>query len=82
MTAAGSKIPRDVLELIRVLYGRIATHEALAAQDVCKAYGADQDGHHDEAEALRTLARNHRIRALEVGAHIRLLEMGFGPDGD
>jgi hypothetical protein len=28
------------------------------------------------------LARHYRIRAMGVRAHIRLIEMGFGPDGD
>ena len=82
VTAAGSNMPRDVLKLIRALYGLLATHEALAAQDVRKANDIEREGRYGEAEVLRALARNHRIRVLEVRAHIGLFEMGFGPDGD
>ncbi|MGX9984590.1 hypothetical protein [Methylobacterium fujisawaense] len=75
-------MPRDVLELVRALYSQIGTHEALAAQGVGKAETFERDGRYGEAELLRILARDHRIRVLEVRAHIGLLEMGFDRDGD
>jgi hypothetical protein len=78
----GSDMPRDVLDLMRALYGRIVSHEAQAAQAARKADAFERDGRYGEAELLRVLARNHRIRAMEVRAHIGLIEMGFGPDGD
>ena len=62
-------MPRDVLELMRALYGRIASHEAQAAQAARKADAFEQDGRYGEAELLRILARDHRIRVLEVRAH-------------
>lgn len=73
---------QGALELIQVLNGRIATHEALADQDVRKAHEAERAGRYCEAEGLLALARSHRIRVLEVGACIRLLEMGLGPQRD
>jgi hypothetical protein len=75
-------MPRDVLELVRALYGQIATHEVLAVQGTRKAEAFERDGRCGEAEFLRVLVRSNRIRAMEVRAHIGLLEMGFGPDGD
>jgi hypothetical protein len=75
-------MPRGVPELIRALYRRIATHGALAAQDVRKANDIEREGRYGEAEVLCALARNHRIRVLEVNAQIGLFETGFGPDGD
>ncbi|MHB2209727.1 hypothetical protein [Methylobacterium sp. CM6257] len=73
-------MPRAVLELMRALYGRIASHEVLAAQTARKAEAFERDGRYGEAELLRILARDHRIRALKVRVHIGLLEMGFGPN--
>jgi hypothetical protein len=75
-------MPLDVLELVRALYGRIATHDDLATQGARKAEAFERDGRYDEAELLRILARDHRIRAMEVRAHIGLIEMWLGPDGD
>lgn len=72
-------MPREALELMRVLYGRVTLHEALATQDMRKAGHAEHQGFHNEAEALRTLSRAHRIRVLEDRAHIGLLEVQFGP---
>jgi hypothetical protein len=71
-------MPRDDRELVRALYGRIATHEHLAAQSARKADAFERDGRYSEAEFLRSLARGHRIRAMEVRAHIGLLEMMLG----
>jgi len=71
-------MPRHILELMRDLHCRIGVHEALATQDARKAEALERSGRYGEAEALRTFARNHRIRALEAHAHIRLAEMGFG----
>lgn len=75
-------MPRDIQELVRALYCRIATHEDLAARGARKAETFEQDGRYGEAELLRILARDHRIRAMEVRAHIGLIEMRLAPDGD
>jgi hypothetical protein len=75
-------MPHDLLEMMRALHGRIATHEALAAQDVRKADDIEREGRYGEAAVLRALARSHRIRVLEVRAHIGLIEMCFRPDSD
>jgi hypothetical protein len=74
----GFYMPRDVLELRRALYCRIATHEALADQGTRKAETFERDGRYCEAEHLRHLVRSHRIRVMEVRAHIGLLEAVFG----
>ncbi|MGH1572078.1 hypothetical protein ACRAWG_39025 (plasmid) [Methylobacterium sp. P31] len=74
-------MPRDIPDLMRALYGRVTFHEALAAQGARKAEAFERDGRYGEAELLRILARDHRIRAMEVRAHIGLLEMWLGPDG-
>jgi hypothetical protein len=71
-------MPRDVQELVRALYGRIATHEVMAAQGARKAEAFERDGRDSEAEFLRSLARGHRIRVMEVRAHIGLIEMMLG----
>lgn len=73
-------MPREALELMRVLYGRVTLHEALATQGMRKAGCAERQGLHNEAEALRALSRAHRIRVLEDRAHIGLLELQFGPE--
>ncbi|MGT2482338.1 hypothetical protein ACU4GR_33695 (plasmid) [Methylobacterium oryzae CBMB20] len=75
-------MPRDIPDLMRALNGRIIAHEAMATQAARKADAFEQDGRYGEAELLRILARDHRIRAMEVRAHIGLLEMRLGPDGD
>jgi hypothetical protein len=73
-------MPREVLDLLQALYGRVATHEALAAQEFRKAYDVEQLGRYGEAEALRAFARSHRIRLLEVRARIGLIKMVFDPE--
>jgi hypothetical protein len=69
----------QALTLIRALVGGVVSDEVIAAELSRIACEADRNGRHGEAEALRAVCRNHRIRILEARAHIAMLEAEFGP---
>jgi hypothetical protein len=72
----------QALTVMRALVSGIVADQAIAAELACIAYRADRNGRHDEAEALRVVCRNHRIRILEARAHIAALEAEFGSLSD
>ncbi len=69
----------EAFELMRVLFSGIVADEARAMEVARIADEADRRGRHGEAEALRVVARHHRIRSLEARAHIAMLDDAFGP---
>jgi hypothetical protein len=69
----------QALTLIRALVGGIVADEVTVAELARIAYAEDRNGRHGDAEALRAVCRNHRIRILEARAHIAMLEAEFGP---
>jgi hypothetical protein len=65
--------------LMRALFRGIVADETMAGEAVHIADEAEGRGQYGEAEALRAVSRNHRIRVLETRAHIAMLQAEFGP---
>ena len=74
-----SSAHREAVELMRVLARGLVIDEALAGEIAEIARTAERECLVDEAEALRAIARNHRIRALEAQGYLAALREIYGP---
>ncbi|MCJ2136837.1 hypothetical protein MKK69_22760 [Methylobacterium sp. J-026] len=65
MDASASTVRTAALELMRRLTNEMLADEALASAVAQTAAEVERDGCFGEAEVLRVVAHNHRIRALD-----------------
>lgn len=66
------------IELMQVLASGIIEDEVLASEISAIAHIAGRQTRLGEAEALRTIARNHRIRILEAQGWLAALRVEYG----
>jgi hypothetical protein len=81
VSLTGCEMPDAVLKLMRVLFHRIAAHEAQAAQDPRRAPDVGEEGQYGEAEVLRLIARGHWIVSWNLGRRSRFLRPCSGRKG-
>lgn len=73
LTAQHSRVRETLVRLMQVLVREGTTYEKSAVDITRIADIFDQNGSFGEAEAMRALARNYRIRVLEVQGQIAAL---------
>lgn len=65
------------LEMIRALAHSLTAEEALADRMAQIAFKADALSDPTSAEAYRNLARTHRVRAIELGGRLAVLNQHY-----
>lgn len=81
LTAQLLNVHEQVLKLMQVLVRDGTTYETSAAEIALAADIFEQNGSFGEAEAMRVVARNHRIRVLEAQAQIAALRCQYADLG-
>lgn len=78
MAGSASQVEVAALELMRRLMTEVLADEALAREIADAAEAVERDGCFGEAEALRVMARHHRIRGLEARSQFVSLYEAYG----
>lgn len=68
----------EVRSLLNTLTDGIAADEGMAQECAELAHIVEQEGSQGFADALRTLSRHHRIRALGRGGKVAVLSAKYG----
>lgn len=67
----------EMLDVMRVMANGIVGDEAMAAKFAEHANEMEDAGHLGAAEVMRSRARTHRVKALELGGRLAVLQAEY-----